>query len=226
MQNFKMRWLVSAVLVAGTIGFFAGTSFSEDPEPSEEEMMKMMMELAKPGPGHETIDPMVGDFDVASKMWSPGADPVVSKASATTAWQLGGRYAGTDYQGDFQGMDFHGRGVMAFDNFKKQYQSIWYDSFSTNIMIMTGTGSEDGKTITMTGTWDGPMGKIPMKHVYHVEGPDTHTLTAYMSSPEGEMKHMELTFTRKKAAATPAAAPAARANSRCCPRPTTKGPGY
>ena len=223
MQNFKMRWLVSAVLVAGSIGFFAGTGFSEDPEPSEEEMMKMMMELGKPGPGHKAMEPMMGDFEVDSKMWMNDPEPIQSKATSTSDWVLGGRYATIDYKGSFQGMDFHGRGVMAFDNFKKEYQSVWYDSFSTNILYMTGSASDDGKTITFTGTWDGPMGAMKMKHVYQIVGPDTYTLTGYMETPEGDQKHMELTFNRRKA---PAAAPAVRVNRRCCPKPTTKGPGY
>ena len=224
MHFLKKRWLLSAVLAAGLVGLFAGAGFSDEGQPSEEEMMKMFMELAKPGPGHKAMEPMIGDFDVTSKMWSPGKpEPDESKATCKAYWVLGGRYAQIEYHGTFdvagKPMEFDGRGVMAFDNYKKQYQSVWYDSFSTNMMMTTGPAVEPGQPIELKGTWDGPMGKIDMRHVYTIESNDKYVMTAYMATPEGEMKHMELTFTRKQAGA-------AKANPRCCPPQKTKGPGY
>ena len=220
----KKHWVMSAILAAGLVGFLAGSGFTEEGQPSEEEMMKMMMELAKPSDGHKAMEPMVGDWDVTAKMWMPGEEkPDESKATSKTTWTLGGRYALIEYKGEFgigdKKMPFEGRGVMAFDNFKKQYQTVWFDSFSTNIMTMTGPAPEEGKDIDLKGTWDGPMGKMDMRHTYTIESNDKHVMTGYMSTPEGEMKHMELTFTRKKAAA-------AAANPRCCPPQKTKGPGY
>ena len=218
----KTRGFLSGVLAAGLIGLIAGSGFTDDAAPSDDEMMKMMMELSKPGPGHKAIDPMVGEFDVVSKMWmKPGDEPMESKATCTTTWTLGGRYAEVKYSGKFKmgevETDFEGRGVLAFDNYKKQYQNTWRDSFSTNIMIMTGEASEEGNRIELNGVWDGPMGKMGMRHVYAIESNDKYVLTAYMSTPQGEVKHMELTFTRKKAAAS---------SGRCCPPQTSKGPGY
>ena len=224
-MHSKNKWFLSAILTAGLIGFIAGAGFTDEggADAEREEMMKQMMELAKPGPGHEAMAPMVGEWDVEATMWmEPGADPQKSKATSSTTWILGGRYALTKYSGSFgegeEQMPFEGRGIMAFDNFKKQYQSVWIDSFSTSVMNMTGDVPAEGKPIETKGVWDGPMGKLEMRHEYIVESNDKHKMVGYMTMPGmGEMKHMELAFTRKKAAAS---------NPRCCPPQKTKGPGY
>ena len=222
MHSPKKRWFWSAVVTAGLIGFFAGSGLTDESAPGEEEMMKMFIELAKPGDAHRAMDPLVGEWDVDSKSWMGGPEPIESKATSTTTWALGGRYVESRYSGTFEmggaTMPFEGHGVLAYDNFKKEYQSTWYDSLSTNIYWSSGSASEDGKTITLTGTWEGPMGKVESKHVYHIESNDTYTLTGYMSTPEGDQKQMELTFRRK-------VAPKAK-DGRCCPAPKAKGPGY
>lgn len=216
MQKFQMRWLMSAVVVAGTIGFLAGSAFTEDPAPPDEAaMMKMMEEWAKPGPAHENLAALVGDFDVVSTMWMFGPEPIVTKATSKSKWVLDGRYVQIEYSGTFQDADFQGRGVMGYDNNLKQYQSLWYDNLGTGLTLETGSASEDGKTITFVGELDTPMGKIGMRHVYQIESNDKFTLTGYAKMEDKETKSMELVFTRKKAAV-----------GRCCPKPTSKGPGY
>jgi len=216
MQKFRMRWLMSAVVVAGTIGFLAGSAFTEDPAaPDEAAMMKMMMELAQPGPAHKYLDAFAGDFDVASSMWISGPEPIVSKASSKSWWVLDGRFVRIEYSGKFKDVAFEGRGIMGYDNHKKAYQILWYDNFGTGLSLETGTLSEDGKTVTFGGEMDTPMGKVGVRHVYTVESHDKFTLTGYAKMGDEETKSMELVFTRKKAAV-----------GRCCPKPTSKGPGY
>jgi hypothetical protein len=221
--QIQMRWLASAVLVAGTIGFLAGSAFTEDPAPDEAEMMKMIMELATPGAAHQQLADMAGDWDVDATMWMTPGEPIASKATSKGTMALGGRYLATEYSGTFQDMPFNGRGVLAYDNFKKQYQSVWFDSMSTSLSLETGSMSDDGKTLTMNGAWEGPMGKVPFRNVYAFESKDRYTLTAYHTMGGEEAKTMELVFTRSAPkAAAPAPAPA---RGRCCP-PGTRGPGY
>ena len=221
MKKFQMRWVASVVIVAGTIGFLAGQAFTEDPAMDPEAMMKMMAEMARPGTQHAQLAELSGDWTVASKAWVGGPDAIESTATCTNTMTLGGRYLEVDYAGDFMGTRFEGRGVMGYDNGKKQFVSIWYDTFSTGLGLETGQMSEDGKTLTLTGTWETQEGSFPVRHVYEFNGPDAYTLTGYSSMGGAEQKAMELVFTRK-AKAVPAAA---RGNGRCCPK-GSKGPGY
>ena len=222
MKTLRIRWFASALIVTGTIGFLAGAAFTEDPAMDEEAMMKMMIELGTPGEHHKNLAKMAGDFDVAAKMWMSGPDPIESKASSSSEMTLGGRYLTMNYKGSFQDMPFDGRGVMAYDNATETYLSVWYDNMSTGIMVSRGKLADDGKTLTMTGHWDGPGGmKQEMRHVYVFGDDGSYALTGYHSQGGEEMKAMELTFSKAKKAAAPAAA----ANPRCCPK-GSKGPGY
>jgi hypothetical protein len=218
----KTRMIVGAVLAAGLIGFLAGNGFSDDVQPTEEQMMKMIEELATPGPGHKLMEPMAGDFDAESTLWmQPGDEnPVKSTASASSKWILGGRYLVTDYSGDMKGMPFTGLGILAFDNFKQQYQSAWIDSFSTGIGMSTGAASTDGKSFTVSMTWDGPMGKIPMETQWIVVDKDNFMMRMHMEMGGVKFKHMELKFKRRAKAAS-------AKRGACCPeRPGNRGPGY
>lgn len=218
----KTRWLLCALVAAGSIGFFAGTGFSEDPPagpPSDEQMMKMMEEYARPGPAQEAMKAFAGDWDVASKAWmKPGEDPMTSSGTSSSHMTFGGRYLRMTYSGDFMGKKFEGAGVMGFDNHLKQYQSVWYDTMSSGMMWSTGKTLDDG-TIEINGVWDGPMGKMDSRMQYKVVDKDTYVLTGWMKMEgmPGEMKHMELTFTRKKARASTRARSGWR---------MSKGPGY
>lgn len=219
-RGFRMRSLAGAVVVAGLVGFLAGSAFTDEADSSDAEMMKMMLEMAKPGPQHEALAVMAGDWDVQAKMWMSGPEPSVSKATSKNSMLLGGRYMQYDYSGVFSDMPFEGRGTLGFCNVNKKYQSVWVDNFSTSLAMETGSLSEDGKTLTMSGHFDIPGGQVPVRHVYTFEGKDKYVLTGYSTMGDKEMKSMELTFTRKAAApAQPAA------NGRCCPE-GTKGPGY
>ncbi len=222
----KVRGFVSAVIVAGLIGFLAGSGFSEDTKgaPSEKEMaemMEMIKKLGTPGEEHKKLEAMIGEWDVVSKMWMGPGEPQVSKATSKNVSFLGGRFVMQDYKGTWMGQPFTGVGLMGYDNFKKQHVGMWLDSWSTG--ISTQTGSRDGDAITMNGVWEGPQGTMKMRMVHKFVDKDNMVMTGYMLQGENEMKHMELTYTRKKTVATtPASVPN---GGWVCPKPN-KGPGY
>lgn len=195
----KTRWLVCALIAAASVGFFAGVGYSEDPQPSEDEMMKQMLELGKPGPMHKILKGMVGEWDTAMKVWmEPGKEPTLSKGRAVNRMILDGRYLHQQFVGSFSGMPHRGTGFIGHDNFGKKYQSIWIDNFSSAFSIAEGKAGEDGKSLHLTYEWDSPMGKIPGRYVWTITGKDSHRLEGWMSQGGQEMKSMEIDFTRKK----------------------------
>jgi hypothetical protein len=89
------RPALSAVLVlaAAALGF-AQPALAQDLDPAElEALMTRSMELAEPGPEHERLAAMVGEWDVQLTMWAErGAEPVVLEATAEAHLILGGRF--------------------------------------------------------------------------------------------------------------------------------------
>ncbi len=196
----KTRWMLAALFTAASIGFFAGVGFSDDPKSGEDDMMKVMMELAKPGPAHAFMEPFVGDWDATSKMWMGPGEPEVSQGKSTMKWMLGGRFLHVTYEGTMQGMKFEGSGVIGYDNFKKQYENVWIDNLGTALNISKGKAGADGKSLVFTNVWDGPMGKIPGRMNYTILGKDKWKLEGWMTMGGKETKSMEMAFTRRKPA--------------------------
>jgi hypothetical protein len=193
---------VVAVVAAGA--FFAGTAVTKEepapaaPAPSPDDLMAKMMELGKPGPHHEHLKPFVGEWTAVAKSWHGPGEPNVSEGHSSNQMILGGRFLGYQWKGNMGPMEFQGIGALGYDNFKKEYQAIWMDSMSSSIYYTAGQASEDGKTITLKGTWESPMGKLPNRMVYELLGPDSYRITSYTNMGRGELKDMELTFTRVK----------------------------
>ncbi len=165
--------------------------------------MKAMMEAGALGPQHEMMAKYVGEWDCAVKIWmDPTQPPMESKGSEVCKIEMGGRVCACDFTGDMMGSTFHGQSQMGFSNFAKQYWATWTDDMSTGMMYAEGTASEDGKTITLLGSYDDPMSGTmdkPWKQVMTMVNDDKHVFSAYenVGTPE-EYKTMEITYTRKK----------------------------
>ena len=200
----NLRRLFAASLLVAACTFVAGAAFSKDEkkdatyDPASDPAMQEMMKYAMPGPMHASFKPMEGKFKAVVKTWvAPGAEPVVSEGVSDNSIILGGRYLENKYTGSMMGQPFEGFGLTGYDNKGKKIWSTWIDNMSTKGMMMEGTMSADGKTMTCEGVADGPDGK-PMKYktVTKVVDDKTHTYT--MTTMEGgkEVPWMEITYTR------------------------------
>ena len=220
------RTLTCALIATLSIGFLAGTAFTEDPAPDMEAqqkaMMDLMMKMATPGEPHAVLASMEGDWDVHSRAW-PMGKLQETKGSCTNKMVLGGRYLHTDWKGEMFDMPHHGIGMMGYDNAKAQYHTQWYDTMQTGCYQLTGQAAEDGKSITLNGSWemklpDGNEMKMATKMVWTFKDADTIVMEHFSVMGGKEVREMELTYSRRKPAPK-------KANGRCCP-PTGKGPGY
>ena len=170
-----------------------------------EAAMNKWMETMKPGPAHEFLTAaFVGDWNVETKMWmDPAGEPQTSKGTTACKPLFGGRYVRETFKGDMMGQPFEGEGTTGFDNNKKLFVSTWMDSMGTGIMVMKGSISEDGKTLTLVGEMDEPMtGEVgkPIMMKVTVESPDRHVSTMYEILYGEPVKVMEMTYTRAKPA--------------------------
>ena len=197
---------LTAVLALALLVPLAAAAQEKKPAlPTEEERAKMMelwTKLATPGAGHKLLEPIVGSFDVKIVMWEyPGAPAQESTGASEHAWVLGGRYVRQTFRGSMMGMPFDGIGYTGYDNYKKQYISVWMDTMGTSMLIASGTADPTGKILTSTAEWDDAMTgkKSTVREVVRIIDNDTHTMEMYMPGPDGkEYRNMEITYTRKK----------------------------
>jgi len=150
----------------------------------------------KPGPEHAQLKALEGTWDTVMTT----ADGKKSKGVAVYKVECGGLWLTSDFQGEFEGAPFQGKGLDSYDPAKKKYVSVWVDSMLTVPLVMEGTRDESTKTTMMTGEAPGPDGKLmKMKGVTKDIDKNRMTFEMYMPGPDGkEVKGFTIDYTRRK----------------------------
>ena len=107
----------------------------------------------------------------------------------------------TPSTGEMKKVSFLGQGLTGYDNFKKEYFSIWMDSMSTGVMMSTGKMDADGKTLNMKGSMPDPITRSykPTRSVETMPDANTRVMKMYDTWMDGkEYLHMEITYRRSK----------------------------
>jgi len=169
--------------------------------PDMAEMMKKWEAAATPGPAHKALEPLVGEWDVASKWYmAPDAPPMESQGTSSTRWILGQRFLQDDFTGDFMGKPMKGLGLTGYDNLKKKYVGVWIDEGGTGIFTNEGTADAGGKVFTFHGKMDDPMTgekDKEMKFILRLVSSDKHTFEMHDLSKGNKSLCAEMTYTRK-----------------------------
>ncbi len=169
---------------------------------SDPAAMAKWQEMMQTGPAHEFLQQsFVGEWDLEIKMWmDPQGEPMASKGTATVESMFDGRFVRERVEADMMGQPWQGEGTTGYDNAKKQFVSTWMDSMGTGIMLMKGSISPDGKTLTFIGDMDEPMtgemGKA-IRISITVESKDRHRMEMFEILYGDPIKVMELTYTRR-----------------------------
>jgi uncharacterized protein DUF1579 len=182
---------------------------AETGEPSEAEMMKMMMEMGKLNENHKLLAQLVGDWDYAVKMWmAPGQPPSESKGTATRKAEMGGRYFIANAKGQFQmpgadgkmqNVDFTGMSIDGYDNAKQKFVSAWIDSMGTGILMSEGTYDPATKTFTYQAEYEmAPGMKTKAQQTLKIADKDHHLMEWFEMRNGEAVKTMEISYTRKK----------------------------
>jgi hypothetical protein len=201
-ERHPPSWLVVCCLVL-TIGAIAALAQEESqPEmtPEMQAEMEAWMKLAEPGEHHAHLNPFVGRWKGAVKMWmAPETEPMLDEGFAEVSWILGGRYLEWRQTGEFGGMPFEGRAIEGFNNGDGRYEAVWIDNFGTLILFYTGSCSDDGKGRVMSTEFSDPVkgGTIQYKSVYRWIDDDHFLYEAFMDKGDGEFKSMEIAYERQ-----------------------------
>jgi hypothetical protein len=148
-------------------------------------------EPPKPGKEHDPLKRLVGTWDAESDF---------GKGTMTYKMDLGGLWLIGDFEGEFGGVKFQGKGLDTFDLATKKYRSVWVDSFSTAPRIMEGELDKDDKVMTMTGEGRGPdSNPTKFKSIAEIKDADTLNFSLFMVDKDGkEQAVVKITYKRKK----------------------------
>jgi hypothetical protein len=149
-------------------------------------------ESPKPGPEHEILKKMAGNWDLTMKIGG-----MEIKGTGTNKMDLGGLWLVTSMECEFGGVKAQGKGFDTYDFAKKKYVSVFVDSQSTSPLVTEGTYDKATRTLTMEGTGPGFDGK-PMKYKSVTVMPDDDTINITMYMGEGKDAACSVTCKRKK----------------------------
>lgn len=151
---------------------------------------------ATPSPQHKKLAELEGTWNLTIK--SEGGD---SKGKSVYKLECGGLWLTSDFQSDFGGAKFQGKGMDGYDPAKKKYVSVWVDSLSPAPMFFEGDFDAKGERLDMTckSTMPGSTQPAVWRSVTTIVNKDKHTFEMYLK-PEGgeEMKMMTVEYLRAK----------------------------
>jgi len=181
-------------------GVQSGSAASR-PDADKAEMMKKVEAAGKPGPGHQALNALEGNWKAEVKCWmQPGGSPEVSQGTAHASWKFNGRFLEEEFHGQMMGKPFTGRTLLGFDNTKQTFNSVWVSDTQTSMFTSEGKGDNGNKVITLEGKATCPASgqkDIPMKTVLRVISSDKHVLEMFDGSKGENAKTMEITYTRQ-----------------------------
>jgi hypothetical protein len=165
-------------------------------QPSQEQMQEMMG--AKPGPEHERLAKLAGNFTIETTYTGMGPEPQKSTGEATAAMTLGGRFLEIRETGKMGPDSMEAVQIWGFNNGSKKYESIWRYTMSTAIMAMRGRSADGGTTIECEAHYDDATGKpVTMNVRFLHESDERFTIELTSKDDTGHEVRMESVYSRK-----------------------------
>jgi hypothetical protein len=152
-----VRTIVGLCLLAA----LPASAAAQERPPSEEEKAAQAAQayaLMGPGPEHERLAALEGEWDLMVRFWSAaGAEPVSGTGRAVNRMILGGRFLETRTEGSFAGQPIASLMVLGFDRRAERYTSVGFDTWGTYYVTAAGGFDAAENAIVMDGTDDDPV---------------------------------------------------------------------
>jgi hypothetical protein len=149
-------------------------------------------EPPKPGPEHEVLKKLEGNWDLTMKFGD-----VADKGTVTYKMELDGLWLVSTLESSMLGAKFYGKGLDTYDADAKKYVSYFFNSMGARPVLMEGTYDKDKKVLTLTGEGPGMDGK-PTKYKSTTEMPDDNTINFAMYGGDGKDPAFTIVYKRKK----------------------------
>jgi hypothetical protein len=155
-------------------------------------------------PEHGFLERLSGRWNTLVRWWPAAADTHVVEATgrSQTRMTLDGRLLVQTDSTALLGKQFGSMAMLAYDQLKHKFVMTWADNRVTGLLNLTGTLSDSGNVLTMTGDKDQPTGgKSRMKYVYRTFNGNYRVLEIWDARLTGnkadkERELMEIIYTR------------------------------
>jgi hypothetical protein len=193
--------VMTAALALGLV-VLANLSLGQDAKapPSPQELLKALAKAGTPGPEHKKLEPFVGDWNVAIKLWTdPNQSPAQATGTAQRKWIMGGRFIQETVQIDCHGKTFEGMGLVGYDAGQKKFTAVKVCGLCGTISHGLATCSASGTKFECTKEECCPITgqKIKGRDEVLIENNDRIVVNVFKTIEGKERKVMEIVSTRK-----------------------------
>ncbi len=164
----------------------------------KEETMEKVKAAATPGPAHEALGHLIGDWQAEVRCWmEPGGETETNAGSAKGTWIMNGLFLQEDFTGEMMGRPFSGRTILGYDNVQETFKMVWLADNQTSMFVAEGSAEDDYRVIILEGTGTCPVrGEIRTRVVVRLLSPDRRELEMYDLTQGEPSKTMEITYVR------------------------------
>ena len=175
-----------------------------DPSTMTEEQKAMqarMQEFMTPNANHEVLKSLAGSWKASVQFWMDSkGEPQVSDGTSEAKIIMNGRFLEQTFNGSFMGQPFEGRGIYGYDNLRKEYTGLWFDSMSTGIMMSSAQYNSETKVMSEEGSMSCPITNEThrqYKATTTIVDADHYTYETFMKDKDGqEFRSMLITYSR------------------------------
>ena len=163
--------------------------------------MQAAMQAMLPGPAHEKLAKLAGDWTSKSTLSFPGAQAEATEGTSKIMVVMDGRFIQQEDTGTMMGTPFKSAHLMGYNNGSKKYEAVWTYTLGTSMLMMTGTSDDDGRTIKCSAAFENEIGATEKLNVtYNFADADHFTVILDGGKmPDGSPGPvMEMVYTRKK----------------------------
>lgn len=132
-----------------------------------------MMELAQPGPEHERLAALEGEWQATYRM----AGGITITGRVQNRMIMGGRFLESRVTGTGGGMPFESLHIMGFDRGPGVYTAVGFDTFGTFYVTAAGPWDPARNGAVLTGSYDDPLTGHAHEYefIWTMRGPDRFT---------------------------------------------------
>ncbi|MCB9771891.1 MAG: DUF1579 domain-containing protein [Candidatus Omnitrophica bacterium] len=202
MNKVFLQFLMTTLFIVGATSSTMATDMKDMPISTEHmAAMESMLEYSTPNENHKFLSTLAGSWKAKVTFWMDPKSPAQeSEGTAQSKMTMDGRFLEQHYHGSMMSQPFEGRAIWGYDNLRKEFTGIWFDSMATGVMISSAKYDAKAKTLTEVGSMSCPITKEKhrwYKAVTTIIDADHYTYESYMKDKEGnEYKGMFITYSR------------------------------
>jgi len=194
-----MKSIFSTLLIALVL-----LGFSAHAQDSGDEYMEKYMELMKPGPMHEKLHALAGEWELTGKIWMmPGQPPTDFSGVAQHRMILDDRFLMMESQSGEGDMYTESMIIMGYDNRNEEFSYVGYDTWGTYYVTAKGQFDEEARAWVLNGQDVDPVLGMEQTYFFRISWVDDDTMKSevifldYPGVEEKEFKMLEMVYHRK-----------------------------